>query len=134
MLPVPPLLLIKTYRAVLIIGLLRLILTTKLVAYGRYKLRVCIVGSAVNMGSWGANNCDLSDSSFEITNTSGCYVGGCSGQVCSDRQNDQQNIDTTCEWENEYSCYRGARCERQADNKCGWTMTDTLRSCIDNAR
>src|SRR5690606_11183100 len=30
-----------------------------------------------------------------------CYVGGCSGQICSD----QEGVISTCEWREEYACY-----------------------------
>src|SRR5690606_36797473 len=51
-----------------------------------------------------------------------CYVGGCSGQVCSDRP----DVMTTCTWRPEYACYQDATCERQASGECGWTMTPEL--------
>lgn len=55
-----------------------------------------------------------------------CYVGGCSGQVCSDTQ----DVVTTCEYRPEYACYRTATCERQPDGNCGWTPTSQLNSCL----
>jgi len=57
-----------------------------------------------------------------------CYVGGCSGQVCSD----QPDVITTCEFRTEYACYRTATCERQADGACGWTQTAELRACLQS--
>lgn len=59
-----------------------------------------------------------------------CYVGGCSGQVCSDNP----AVVTTCEWRAEYACYSGATCERQADGQCGWTQTSALSACIAEAK
>ncbi|MEN9653970.1 MAG: hypothetical protein RL235_82, partial [Chlamydiota bacterium] len=55
-----------------------------------------------------------------------CYVGGCSSQICSD----QQGVVTTCEYKEEYACYKTAKCERQADGKCGWTQTPELIACL----
>lgn len=55
-----------------------------------------------------------------------CYVGGCSGQVCSD----QEGVITTCEWHEEYACYHQATCERQQDGACGWTQTPELQACL----
>jgi hypothetical protein len=55
-----------------------------------------------------------------------CFVGGCSGQVCSD----QEGIVTTCEWQDEYACYDTATCARQTDGTCGWTQTEELTSCL----
>jgi eight-cysteine-cluster-containing protein len=55
-----------------------------------------------------------------------CYVGGCSGQVCSD----QEGIASTCEYREVYSCYKTAKCERQSNGQCGWTETAALKTCI----
>ena len=57
-----------------------------------------------------------------------CYVGGCSGQICSD----QDGVISTCEWRDEYACYQTATCERQPDGQCGWTPTEELNSCLGN--
>ncbi len=59
-----------------------------------------------------------------------CYVGGCSGQVCSD----QKDVASTCEFRAEYACYKTATCERQASGQCGWTQTAKLTSCISSAK
>jgi hypothetical protein len=55
-----------------------------------------------------------------------CYVGGCSGQICSD----QDGVISTCEWKDEYACYASATCERQPDGQCGWTPTPELTACL----
>lgn len=55
-----------------------------------------------------------------------CYIGGCSSQVCSD----QKNIITTCEYKEEYACYKNAKCERQTNGQCGWTETPELKECL----
>ena len=60
--------------------------------------------------------------------TGNCYVGGCSGQICSD----QKDIITTCEYKEEYACYKNAVCIRQADGKCGWTQTAELKACLES--
>ena len=57
-----------------------------------------------------------------------CQKTGCSGQICSD-----EDVATTCEYRDEYACYRDAVCERQADGECGWTQTDELSACLANA-
>jgi len=54
-----------------------------------------------------------------------CRTTGCSSQVCAD-----QDVATTCEFRPEFACYRNARCERQADGQCGWTMTPELQACL----
>jgi hypothetical protein len=58
-----------------------------------------------------------------------CYIGGCSGQICSDTP----GAISTCEYRASYACYQGARCERQANGSCGWTMTATLAQCLASA-
>jgi hypothetical protein len=55
-----------------------------------------------------------------------CHKGGCSGQICSDKQ----GVISTCEWRAEYACYQGATCEVQADGNCGWTPSPTLTACL----
>jgi eight-cysteine-cluster-containing protein len=60
-----------------------------------------------------------------------CFIGGCSAQVCTD---DPERAITSCEWLDEYACYRTARCERQADGACAWTDTPALRMCLAERR
>lgn len=60
-----------------------------------------------------------------------CSVGGCSGQLCVGPGDPGVS---TCEWLPEYACYRSASCEAQAGGRCGWTQTDELRRCIEEAR
>jgi hypothetical protein len=52
---------------------------------------------------------------------------GCSGTVCTEPGNE---VVTTCEMKPEYACYQNAKCERQADGKCGWTQSPELTSCL----
>lgn len=56
----------------------------------------------------------------------GCFVGGCSSQICSD----QPNAVSTCEYREEYACYKTAKCARQQNGQCGWTQTVELTSCL----
>ena len=60
------------------------------------------------------------------TTSGGCFVGGCSGQLCSD----DQDVRSTCEYKKEYACYQSATCERQSSGKCGWTQTTSLKACL----
>lgn len=57
-----------------------------------------------------------------------CVVSGCSGQVCADA-----GVITTCEWRQEYACYRDAICERTSDG-CAWRMTPELRACLTGSQ
>lgn len=58
----------------------------------------------------------------------GCRRTGCSGQICADEE-----MVSTCEYREEYACYKDAACERQPDGKCGWTPTESLRLCVESA-
>lgn len=58
----------------------------------------------------------------------GCFVGGCSGQICSD----SLDMASTCEFRAEYACYKTSKCERQTSGQCGWTDTSELRMCLNN--
>lgn len=62
--------------------------------------------------------------------SAGCYVGGCSGQICSS----EPDVFSDCQWREEYACYRSASCERQTNGACGWTMTPELTQCLENSR
>ena len=73
-----------------------------------------------------------SDSKDEPASTAiasgGCYIGGCSQQICSD----EPDAVSDCEYRPEYSCYKkGARCERQSSGECGWTETSELMQCLN---
>jgi len=61
-----------------------------------------------------------------------CRPVGCSQQICSD----DYSIVTTCEFKEEYACYTStnAKCERQSNGFCGWTPSQELTMCINNAR
>jgi len=59
-----------------------------------------------------------------------CIITGCSNQLCVEQG--REPLITTCEWKEEYACYRDARCERQNNGSCGWTQTTTLQSCLEN--
>lgn len=61
--------------------------------------------------------------------SSRCYIGGCSGQICSDLE----GIASTCEYQEQYACYKTAKCEVQkTTGKCGWTKTTELNACLKN--
>ena len=68
--------------------------------------------------------------SFPVQPSQACYTGGCSGQICTDTP----GLASTCEYREEYACYRTAKCERQTNGQCGWTPTAELQACINNAQ
>lgn len=57
-----------------------------------------------------------------------CVAGGCSGQLCVE-ESSGGGI-STCEWKEEYACYKSAACERQGDGACGWTKSASLDACL----
>ncbi len=58
-----------------------------------------------------------------------CRAGGCSNQLCGDAS--KEPLVSTCEWRDEYACYRSAKCERQATTgQCGWTPSPELQACL----
>jgi hypothetical protein len=79
--------------------------------------------TVVNPPSYSYNN------TTTVTTTTTCYVGGCSGQICSD----QPGMASNCEFRPEYACYKNATCEVQANGQCGWTPTASLTQCLNSA-
>lgn len=65
--------------------------------------------------------------SGEPTSPSGCTVGGCSGTLCTESGEDMAS---TCEYRDEYACYKQSTCERQSSGKCGWTQNDLFKACM----
>lgn len=62
------------------------------------------------------------------TENTECFRAGCSGQVCTTK--DQANkLKTTCEWKEEYSCYRNQVCGC-VNNKCQWVNEEEIDSCL----
>lgn len=59
----------------------------------------------------------------------GCVVGGCSGQLCGEEGGD---LTSTCEFHDEYRCFKKAVCERQANGQCDWTLTQGYKECIES--
>lgn len=78
------------------------------------------------------DNSQIGNDEEDFSNTpvskNGCIVGGCSGEICQDK--DEEPMASTCLYKEEYDCYKKAVCERQSDGKCGWTQTDELKTCL----
>ncbi len=61
-----------------------------------------------------------------------CVTGGCSGQICYDSR--EESPTTTCEITPEIACLQEVgECALQADGACGWTPTDELAMCLEDA-
>jgi len=58
-----------------------------------------------------------------------CKISGCNNEICSD-----QEMISNCFWKEEYTCFKFARCERQKNNQCGWTMTKEAERCLKSIR
>ena len=61
-----------------------------------------------------------------------CIVGGCSGQLCVDAT--QGDIASTCEWKEEYACYKKGTCGTLPNGSCGWIDMSQINQCIAQAR
>lgn len=69
--------------------------------------------------------------SYKSTTSSAkkCHIGGCSAQLCTD----QKDMASTCEYREEYACFKTAKCEVQKSGECGWTETSDLALCLSKA-
>lgn len=77
----------------------------------------------IEAGIIGSDGCQLPPKCV----VSDCVVGGCSGTLCGGPGED---LVSTCEYKEEYQCYKQAICERQTTGKCGWTKTPEFNACI----
>ncbi len=69
---------------------------------------------------------------LECTTASDCMVGGCSSTLCATPEYLSQ-ITTTCEWKEEYACYKQIGCGC-INNQCSWVETTEFKFCVDAAR
>lgn len=59
-----------------------------------------------------------------------CFVGGCSGQICSDRP----DVVTTCEWAPSYRCVSLSECGPFGPGgACAWKASDPYTRCVRSA-
>lgn len=68
----------------------------------------------------------------ECTIDADCSTGGCSGQICGAKDK-VKDIVTTCEWREEYGCYKKTSCSC-ISGKCQWKETDEFLNCMENAK
>ena len=59
-----------------------------------------------------------------------CVIGGCSGTLCGNREFIENQGFTTCEWKEEYICYKKTTCEC-INNKCQWKETNEFLNCME---
>lgn len=62
-----------------------------------------------------------------------CVVAGCSSQLCISKEEQEAGGGiSTCEFREEYACYRFSECKPQPTGECGWTMTPEVTQCLEN--
>ncbi|MEK7083470.1 MAG: hypothetical protein AAB972_04810 [Patescibacteria group bacterium] len=61
-----------------------------------------------------------------------CIVGGCSGELCSPKN--QEGLASICIALPESACYKKTRCEIQSNGVCGWTQTSEFAACIKGVK
>ncbi len=79
------------------------------------------------VGTDGANGSSSSRAAERYV-SGDCQVGGCSAEVCGEAGDEP--IASNCIYNPTFACYRAARCEKQANGLCGWTMTSDLSACL----
>jgi len=72
----------------------------------------------------------VGETKAECTVDSDCSVGGCSNQLCG-KKGEIENVVTTCEWREEYSCLRLTQCQC-IQGKCQWNQTPEYQNCLTN--
>lgn len=100
---------------------------------GTWCLRVAAGVGCEEFGALGqcAQRGDLYSEPFEVTSPGeGCFVGGCSGELCAD-----EPLAGVCWWFPEFACYREATCGRFGDPEvfggCAWKPTPELVACLE---
>ncbi|MBI3074182.1 MAG: hypothetical protein HYY84_18905 [Deltaproteobacteria bacterium] len=56
-----------------------------------------------------------------------CLKAGCFSENCG-----KEIVSRLCDWKPQYACYQTAECKEQADGRCGFTETTSLRQCLLN--
>lgn len=56
----------------------------------------------------------------------GCVITGCSKQICAN-----QEIPSTCEYQEIYACYQNTICSRNSSGQCQWQDSPALSQCLD---
>ena len=61
-----------------------------------------------------------------------CSAGGCSNQICGEREKIREII-TTCEYKQEYECLKFTNCGC-VNNKCLWKENNEYLKCLKEKR
>ena len=80
----------------------------------RTVMMVCLVG--------------IASSSAWAEEEPACYVGGCSGEVCSS----ELGVISACVWRDYFGCYdlEGATCGVLPSGECGWSGDSAFLGCL----
>lgn len=58
----------------------------------------------------------------------GCKVGGCNNEICL---NENDEVATSiCIYKEVFACYQSAECKKQNAEKCDWSQTKELATCL----
>lgn len=93
-----------------------------------------LVGGVYYSGAKKTGHSELDDSKFfnNIPSKNECVIGGCNGELCLDKEANDKGVASICLYKPEFACYKSAKCEKQANGKCGWTQTSELKACLSN--
>lgn len=72
--------------------------------------------------------------SSESAVRNGCVIAGCNSELCIEKSLVDKIGISICLYKPEYSCYKTATCERQADDTCGWTQNPEFRACLNQSK
>jgi hypothetical protein len=87
---------------------------------------ILIIAAVCTIGFFAIYKSPKPEPQAPVSANKACYIGGCSGEVCSDTE----GVASNCIYKPEFACYKTAKCERQATGECGWTETSELKSCL----
>ena len=76
------------------------------------------------------HNVDSNGPGYECAVDSDCAVGGCSSQLCLQKDL-AKDVITTCEYREKYGCYKLTSCGC-VDNKCEWKDNNELVGCLED--
>ena len=99
--------------------------------FGAYVVRLKKGDEEIRVNIQDGKVVDKFSSERECMADSDCVTGGCSGTICQSK--DAEPIITTCEWTQEYTCYKETTCSC-IEGKCQWLETPEFNSCIEEAR
>ncbi|MBU0628764.1 MAG: DUF333 domain-containing protein [Nanoarchaeota archaeon] len=96
---------------------------------------VCILPDGSECEEWAFYRGECSktpvNANADCSSDSDCVIGGCSGTICLSKNSEL--MFTTCEWTEEYGCYKQIDCGC-VSGKCDWKKTADFDNCVEEAR